>query len=251
MENKKIIFIDYYSLFTKNESPITLNPNVEETLREYHEAGYFIIGYTHSSIADGQENTDHLDREIRKTLSLFGAKTQVIRQVNISTHQATMEDKQFSRHSLGSMPFYGMIVKSELDLKHQGYLIDYDKSILVGNSSKHIFCAQKAKIRFSHDKYFFGWQPSLVNQKIITDTIAFLENHPEIKIFLRGFVETYGLFYDLNTEKLGKSVFSNRVYQKYYLPLQAHIQEKHAISSLDAVYETIIEALLFDFAYVS
>ncbi len=250
MEKIKVLFLAHDAIFMGQGEGRQLKKNVKSTLVECKKQDYRVVSlYNTNWLSEGKVDLDHLDVMVQNDLAILGNREKLIDFTNTNIYHSSSKNQDYDMRSLGKFPFYGLITKAELDLVKQKCLVRYEDSLVVGSSSEIIFCAQKAKINFEFDKYFFNWATPLYDDQVVIDTIQFLRKKSEIQIFLRGFIETFGLFFDLNTSKMGQTIFSGKMYNAYYLPLQNYIQKTFKISSLDAIYEVIIKALLFDFSY--
>jgi histidinol phosphatase-like enzyme len=160
---KPALCIDWNSTIRRSKSGATtikdlgdieLIPGVEGILWRYKEMDYCII-------ALGNEN-DHgykppfeIQRELDVTMALFSNNPLDL--VNLSFCGAKEAPEPFNHRSLCRFPDYGMLSMAEFNAFHvKGVIIDWSKSLLVGDRPEHEQCAKNAGVAFRTTHSFFN-----------------------------------------------------------------------------------------------
>lgn len=133
---------------------IRLLPNVERILWQYRDAGYLICGITNQGgVAHGFKSPADNEAELAHMCSLFERNP-----IDLISYAYSMEDGRvfpYSYRSLLRKPAYGMLVQCELDAWARGIVIDWNKSLFVGDRPEDKGCAQAAAIGFQWAEDFF------------------------------------------------------------------------------------------------
>lgn len=144
-----------HGTFINKVEDILLYPDVEARLWEYRSQGFLILGITNQGgVAFGYKTMEQMQTELDATLALFTHNPFDAVQVSLSHAEGTVEP--FKHRSLLRKPETGMLAVSEVQMFHRGVVIDWDRSIFVGDRPEDEECARKAGIHFIHADAFFG-----------------------------------------------------------------------------------------------
>ncbi len=153
--------------YIKNFSDIELMPGIEKLIWLYRENGWLIVGISNQGgVAHGIKLPMEIEYERDVTLELFDKNPFHI--VKMCYHMADGRIEPYNHRSLLRKPDIGMLAIAEMDAFAAGYVIDWDKSLFVGDRPEDAQCAANAGIKFEHIDSF------LVSPKefLITDGIA-------------------------------------------------------------------------------
>ncbi len=135
---------------------IVLLPNVEATLWNYKNQGYYICGCTNQGgVAHGFKTPADNVAELEYMSSLFQRNP-----IDFITFAYHMDDGKIFPYNMRSLlrkPDYGMLVQCEVFAWQKGIVIDWEKSLFVGDRPEDKGCADAARIRFQWAKVFFKW----------------------------------------------------------------------------------------------
>lgn len=135
--------------FIENENDIKLIDNIEKIIWRYRQFNYLIIGISNQgAVSYGYKRPSHIEKEASVTLSLF--KQNPFHIVKMCYHMEGGSIEPFNHRSMLRKPNIGMLAIAELDAWEAGYMIDWDKSIFVGDRPEDEQCAKNANIRFHH-----------------------------------------------------------------------------------------------------
>jgi len=141
--------------FINHLEDIALFEDVEPILWDYREQGFLILGMTNQGgLAYGYKSLQQVQDEIDATLALFSRNP--FHHVQYSVLHPEGRKTPFNLRTLLRKPEIGMLAVSEAQMFQQGIIIDWDKSIFVGDRFEDEECAQKAGIRFEWANAFFG-----------------------------------------------------------------------------------------------
>ncbi len=141
--------------FINKVEDILLYPDVEPKLWEYRNLGFLILGITNQGgVAFGYKSMEQMQAELDATLALFTQNPFDAVQVSLSHPKGTVPP--LNQRSLLRKPDIGMLAVSEVQMFHRGVMIDWDRSIFVGDRPEDEECAQRAGIHFIHSDVFFG-----------------------------------------------------------------------------------------------
>lgn len=139
--------------FIKDENDIVLIDGVEEIIWQYRQHDYLIIGVSNQgSVAYGYKRPSHIERELAATLKLFAKNPFHI--VKMCYHMEGGEIEPFNHRSLLRKPNIGMLAIAEYEAWGAGYMIDWDRSLFVGDRPEDEQCANNAGIPFNHIEEF-------------------------------------------------------------------------------------------------
>lgn len=140
--------------FINKPDDIRLFDGAEEKIWEYKKQGYLICGITNQGgVAFGFKTEEGHQKEVEKTLSLFKENPFDLIQVSFNHPKGRAFPYKF--RSLLRKPDIGMLVLCEVQAKEMGIIIDWDKSIFVGDREEDQQCAEKAGIIFYPANEFF------------------------------------------------------------------------------------------------
>jgi D-glycero-D-manno-heptose 1,7-bisphosphate phosphatase len=141
--------------FIKGPDDVALYPDVELILHQWKREGYLIFGLTNQGgIAFGYKTPEQDQAEIQQTLNLF--RSNPFTQIFSCHHHPGGNVSPYNLRSLCRKPDIGMLVLCELSAGHDGYVIDWDNSLFIGDRNEDKECAQNAGIEFRWAKDFFG-----------------------------------------------------------------------------------------------
>jgi D-glycero-D-manno-heptose 1,7-bisphosphate phosphatase len=141
--------------FVKNDLDVELFPDVEGKLWEYRTRGYLIIGISNQGgVASGHKTHISVLAEVDATRDAF--KKNPFHVMKCCYHDARGSVFPFNNRSLCRKPSYGMLAIVEQEAHENGWVIDWDKSIFVGDRPEDEACAVGAGLAFSWAWDFFG-----------------------------------------------------------------------------------------------
>lgn len=141
--------------FIKDETDIELIPGIEKIIWIYRNMGYLIIGISNQGgVSFGHKSTIGISNELDATLGLF--KNNPFHIVKMCYHMEGGSVYPFNTRSLLRKPDIGMLAIAEFDAWNNGFMIDWDKSIFVGDRDEDKKCAENARIRFHHIDEFLS-----------------------------------------------------------------------------------------------
>lgn len=140
--------------FIDGPDDVVLFPDVEAKLWEYKNKGFLIAGATNQGgVAYGLKTVEQVDAEFDAMLRLFD-KDPFDMLVFAPNHEEG-NVHPYNLRSLGRKPGYGMLMLMEMNFFEVGICIDWDNSLMVGDSAEDHGCASNAGIRFSWANDFF------------------------------------------------------------------------------------------------
>lgn len=135
--------------FIDSPEDIELMPDIERRIWYYRNTGSLIVGITNQGgVAYGHRTAENVEQEIAYTLRLFGQNP--FHQVQSCIQMAGGHVEPYCHRSLCRKPDIGMLVLAERTAYLDGYIIDWDNSLLVGDRPEDKECAGNAGIRFMH-----------------------------------------------------------------------------------------------------
>lgn len=142
--------------FIKCPDDIVLFPGVEAKLREYLDSGeWLIFGISNQGgVATGFKTWQDNDAELDATVALF-EQGNPFYCIKCCFHHPDGKFP-FNKRSLMRKPNIGMLVECETDAFEQGYLIDWDNSLFVGDRPEDEECAHRAGMLFQTADAFFS-----------------------------------------------------------------------------------------------
>ena len=135
--------------FIKDENDIELIPGIEKLIWKYRALGWLILGISNQGgVAHGHKRPSHIERELQATFNLFSHNPFHI--VKTCYHMEGGSIEPFNHRSLFRKPDIGMLAMAEYEAWNAGYMIDWDKSVFVGDRPEDEGCAKNAGIKFRH-----------------------------------------------------------------------------------------------------
>lgn len=133
--------------FIKDWKDIELIPDMERIIWRYRDHGHIIIGISNQAgVAHGFKLPMEIERERDATIELFERNPFHI--VEVCFHDGKGNVEPYCHRSLLRKPDYGMLAIAEGDAYNHGYIIDWDKSLFVGDRPEDEQCAENAGIFF-------------------------------------------------------------------------------------------------------
>lgn len=135
--------------FLINFQDIELMPNIEKLIWLYRNMGYLIIAISNQGgVAHGYKLPMEIEHELDTTLKLFNKNPFHI--VKCCYHMEDGKIEPFCHRSLLRKPEIGMLAIAEHEAFNEGIIIDWDKSLFVGDRPEDEDCAKNARIKFEH-----------------------------------------------------------------------------------------------------
>lgn len=141
--------------FIKNFQDIELMPGIELLIWRYRRMGYLILGISNQGgVAHGFKLPMEVEREMDATFELFDKNPFHI--VRFCYHDAKGKIEPYCHRSLLRKPDIGMLAVMEFEAWKEGYIIDWDNSLFVGDRPEDEECAKRACIEFRHIDQFLN-----------------------------------------------------------------------------------------------
>lgn len=141
--------------FINRPEDVALFDDVEEKLWQYRNEGYLIFGITNQGgVAYGFKSPQNNDAEIEATCNLF--KRNPFHVIKSCLHHPKGTQEPYNHRSLLRKPDIGMLVLCEVDAWEEDYIVNWDKSLFVGDRPEDEECARRAGIEFVWAWDFFG-----------------------------------------------------------------------------------------------
>lgn len=135
--------------FIKNFQDIELMPNIEKLIWKYRNFGYLIFGISNQAgVAHGFKLPVEIEAEIDNTLKLF--KENPFDIIKFCYHDKNGKIEPYNHRSLLRKPDIGMLALMEYEAFQNRFVVDWDKSLFVGDRPEDEECAKKAGITFRH-----------------------------------------------------------------------------------------------------
>ena len=146
--------------FIEVEDDIELIPGVAAQVLAWKQKGFLIYGCSNQGgVAHGFKNHNDCCREHVRTVELFVSDCgeNPFNDIFQAYHDAKGNVEPFNHRSLCRKPDIGMLVLAEIGAWDEGYIIDWDNSIFVGDRPEDEECAKRAGIQFQWAWDFFGF----------------------------------------------------------------------------------------------
>jgi D-glycero-D-manno-heptose 1,7-bisphosphate phosphatase len=141
--------------FIQNFQDIELMPGIEKIIWRYRNMGWLIFGISNQGgVAHGFKLPVEVENEMDATLKLFERNPFHI--VKFCYHDGKGKISPFNYRSLLRKPDIGMLALMEAEAYNAGHIVDWDKSLFVGDRSEDEQCAKNAGIRFRHIDSFLN-----------------------------------------------------------------------------------------------
>ncbi len=145
--------------FINKPEEIRLFPDVERTIWEFRDNGWLIFGISNQGgVAHGFKSPQQNNEEIEATFSLF--KRNPFHIIKCCYHDDKGSVAPYNHRSLLRKPDYGMLAVCEVEAFQVGYIVDWDKSLMVGDRPEDEQMAKNAAIKFEWADAFFGRRPT-------------------------------------------------------------------------------------------
>lgn len=141
--------------FIQNFNDIELMPNIEKLIWRYRNMGWLILGISNQAgVAHGFKLPLEIENEMDTTLNLF--KQNPFHIVKFCFHDGKGKIEPYNHRSLLRKPDIGMLAIMESEAWNEGYVIDWDNSLFVGDRPEDEQCAKNAGISFRHIDSFLN-----------------------------------------------------------------------------------------------
>lgn len=141
--------------FIETVDDIEIMPAIESLIWKYRELNWLIFGISNQAgVSWGFKTTVDVEKEVDATTSLF--KENPFHIIKTCFHDAKGKVFPYNYRSLGRKPDIGMLFLMEVEALHHGYVVDWDKSLFVGDRSEDEECAKNARIKFRHIHSFLN-----------------------------------------------------------------------------------------------
>lgn len=141
--------------FIEKPDDIALFPDVEAKLWEYRDKDYLILGVSNQGgVAYGYKTPAQANAEVEVMCGLFQRDPfHIIKQC---FHHEEGTVPPYNIRSLFRKPGTGMLALMEVELYEEGYIVDWDNSLFVGDRQEDEECARNAGIPFQWAERFFN-----------------------------------------------------------------------------------------------
>lgn len=141
--------------FIKNFQDIELIPQMESLIWRYRNMGWLIFGISNQAgVAHGFKLPMEIENEMSATFKLF--KENPFHAVKYCYHDGKGKIEPYCHRSLGRKPDIGMLYLMEIDAFDAGYIVDWDKSLFVGDRPEDEECAKRAGVPFKYIDNFIN-----------------------------------------------------------------------------------------------
>jgi D-glycero-D-manno-heptose 1,7-bisphosphate phosphatase len=141
--------------FIQNFNDIELMPNIEKLIWRYRNMGWLILGISNQAgVAHGFKLPLEIEHEMDTTLKLF--KQNPFHIVKFCYHDGKGKIEPYNHRSLLRKPDIGMLAIMEAEAWNEGFVIDWDNSLFVGDRPEDEQCAKNAGIAFRHIDSFLN-----------------------------------------------------------------------------------------------
>ncbi len=133
--------------FINKPEDIVLFSGIEDRIWRYRSDGYLIFGISNQGgVAFGFKSPLDVERELDVMIALFERNPFHI--VKVSYHHEGGTVEPYNVRSLLRKPGTGMLALCEVEAFEQGFVVDWDKSLFVGDRDEDEECARRAGITF-------------------------------------------------------------------------------------------------------
>lgn len=142
--------------FAKNAHDVKLVEGIEEAIWKWKNLGYIIFGISNQGgVAMKFKTPEEAVEEVEYMKSLFNKDP--FNAYKLCFAMKGAKDPDFDFRSLIRKPHYGMLVQAEQELYELGIMVDWDKSLMVGDRLEDEQCASKAEIAFMYINPFLEY----------------------------------------------------------------------------------------------
>lgn len=163
MQVKKALILDFDGTIRRSksgrtfiESPedVELIPNMGKWIWRYRDMGWLIFGVTNQAgVAHGYKTVEQVQLEMDTTLKLF-RKGNPFDAIECCMSDGKGTKEPYNHRSLCRKPDIGMLVFHEQNAFKNGYIIDWDNSLFVGDRPEDEECAKRSGVPFRHIDHF-------------------------------------------------------------------------------------------------
>lgn len=144
--------------FINKPEDVAIYDDVEDVLHDYRRDGYLIYGATNQGgVAFGFKTLESVLAEFDMMYKCFELNPFISVSYSVMHPGGTVAP--YNHRSLFRKPYIGMLVQCEYTAYGDGYLIDWDNSIFVGDRPEDEQCAKNANVKFILADHFFGREP--------------------------------------------------------------------------------------------
>ena len=141
--------------FINRAEEVAIYPGVEAKLWEYRDRGFLIFGVSNQGgVAFGFKDHAGGMAELERTVALFDRNP--FDMVKLCYHHPEGKVEPYRHRSLLRKPDVGMLALMEHELFDAGYVVDWDRSIVVGDREEDRELASRAGADFLWADNFFG-----------------------------------------------------------------------------------------------
>jgi len=141
--------------FLSGPDDVEIFPDAEAKIWAFRRDGFLIFGFTNQGgVAHGYKTELVEAAEIDATVAAFRRNPFHI--IKGCYHDARGTVEPYCHRSLLRKPCYGMLALAEVDAFREGFIVDWDKSLFVGDRPEDEQCAASAGIAFKWAHEFFG-----------------------------------------------------------------------------------------------
>lgn len=170
------------SVFISGPDDVALYPDVEDKLWYYRNQGYIIAGLTNQGgVAYGYKTTKGVQEELDAMQRLF--KRNPFHWVCRCFNHSSGTVEPFNHKALLRKPGIGMLAVVEYLSLKWGWVVDWEKSVMVGDRPEDYQCARSAEITFYWANDFFNREYPKPDH---------FDNQPDWDIWRQSDVDLYG-----------------------------------------------------------
>lgn len=157
MQIKKVLVLDFDGTIRRSKSgktfiegpeDIELIPGVEKLIWRYRQMGWLIMGLSNQGgVAHGFKSWQKCQIEMEQTWELF-RPSNPFHAVKWCMHDPKGRVEPYNHRSLGRKPDIGLLFEFECEAYREGYIVDWDNSLFVGDRPEDEECARRAGIPF-------------------------------------------------------------------------------------------------------
>lgn len=141
--------------FINGPGDVELFPGIEAKIWEYRDRGYLIFGISNQgAVAHDIKTVFDVEAELDATIALFESSP-----FHLIKQAFSMADGKcfpYNKRSLWRKPDIGMLAACEAEVFDEGYVVDWDNSLFVGDRPEDQECAKRAGIPFQWAIEFRG-----------------------------------------------------------------------------------------------
>jgi len=142
------------SRFIQDPQDIALFEGVEKKIWQYRNRGFLIFGITNQGgVAFNYKTPERNLAEISSTCNLFIRNP--FHSIKYCYHMEEGSIFPYNYRSLLRKPYTGMLALLEVEAWNEGFVLDWNKSIFVGDDEVDRLCAENAGLKFYWAADFF------------------------------------------------------------------------------------------------